>query len=31
MTDNLNEDTNPSYMVVTCGDKISYEYRELKE
>jgi UDP-2,3-diacylglucosamine pyrophosphatase LpxH len=31
MTDNLNDGTKPSYMVVTCGDKISYEYRELKE
>lgn len=31
MTDNLNEDTKPSYLVVTCGDDISYEYRELKE
>lgn len=32
MTDNLNEASDePSYMVVTCGDKISYEYRELKE
>lgn len=31
MTDNLNDGTKPSYMVVTCGDDISYEYRELKE
>ena len=30
MTDNLNEGTlKPSYMVLSCGDKVSYEYREL--
>lgn len=30
MTDNLNEDKEaPSYMVVTCADKITYEYRLL--
>ena len=30
MTDNLNEGKDtPSYLVVTCGDKISYEHRVL--
>lgn len=30
MTDNLNEDKEePSYMVVRCADKITYEYRHL--
>lgn len=30
MTDNLNEGTlKPSYMVLSCGDKVSYEYHEL--
>lgn len=30
MTDNLNESQDqPSYLVVTCGDKLSYEHREL--
>lgn len=30
MTDNLNEGKNqPSYLVVRCADKVTYEYREL--
>ena len=30
MTDNLNEGAlKPSYMVMSCGDKVSYEYHEL--
>ena len=30
MTDNLNEqETTPSYLVVTCADKVSYRYEEL--
>lgn len=30
MTDNLNDGkTTPSYMVMSCGEKVSYEYREL--
>ena len=30
MTDNLNErELTPSYLVVHCGEKVSYEYREL--
>lgn len=32
MTDNLNDGkTDPSYMVVSCADKITYEYRTLSE
>ncbi|MBO6027035.1 MAG: metallophosphoesterase [Bacteroidales bacterium] len=32
MTDNLNEGTDaPSYLAVTCGDKVTYEYRLLDE
>lgn len=32
MTDNLNDGTNePSYLVVTCGKKVTYEYRLLDE
>lgn len=30
MTDNLNEEKDaPNYLVVTCGEKVSYEYKEL--
>ena len=30
MTDNLNDSkTNPSYLVVSCAEKVTYEYREL--
>lgn len=30
MTDNLNEgELPPSYMILTCGEKVSYEYRDL--
>lgn len=30
MTDNLNEEKEvPNYLVVTCGEKVSYEYKEL--
>ena len=30
MTDNLNEDqADPSYLVVRCADKVTYEYRQL--
>lgn len=30
MTDNLNEDTDtPSFLIVTCGDKVSCEYSDL--
>ena len=30
MTDNLNEgELAPSYMIMTCGEKVSYEYRDL--
>ena len=30
MTDNLNEEKEvPNYLVVTCGQKVSYEYKEL--
>ena len=30
MIDNLNEETdNPSYLVVDCGEKVSFEYRNL--
>lgn len=29
MSDNLNDGNEASYLVVTCGDKISYEYRLL--
>ena len=30
MTDNLNEDTDvPSYLVLTVGEKLAYEYVEL--
>ena len=32
MTNNLNDEAEtPSYMVVTCGDRISYEHRELTQ
>lgn len=30
MTDNLNDGGTPSYMVLTVGDKIRYEYEELE-
>lgn len=30
MTDNLNEEKDaPNYLVVTCGERVSYEYKEL--
>lgn len=30
MTDNLNEEKEvPNYLVVTCGERVSYEYKEL--
>ena len=29
MTDNLNEGGKPSYLVLTVGEKVRYEYEEL--